>query len=203
MTESTFSHTPQSTSSRLVIEALEAGADQARPLQDAAADSSRMTVELSDIRAWRFFEAAPQDFLHQYAGDFVIADVLLAPSFFEQALDFLHAEPQAHLCLRGRFSRRKLLETIDAAKAQSISVEVHEGAGLRALAAHIETQSPAANNPDSASLNPASGLVLRELAFAHPCADEGSAVRSIADIYGAGPGSTSSQSQRFSCGPGN
>lgn len=198
MTESTFSHTPQSTSSRLVIEALEAGADQARPLQDAAADSSRMTVELSDIRAWRFFEAAPQDFLHQYAGDFVIADVHLAPSFFEQALDFLHAEPQAHLCLRGRFSRRKLLETIDAAKAQSISVEVHEGAGLRALAAHIETQSSRANNPDSASLNPASGLVLRELAFAHPCADEGSAVRSIADIYGAGPGSASSQAQRFS-----
>ena len=93
--------------------------------------AARPVVELSDIRAWRFFRAAPQDFLEQYAPDFIIADVHLAQGFFTFALDFLVRRPEATLWIRERVSRRELLATVAAAREAGISCTVHQYATRR------------------------------------------------------------------------
>lgn len=196
MTESTFLRAPQPSASRLSIEALEAGADQVFAMRENAASSpARMVVELSDIRAWRFFEAAPEDFLEQYAGEFVIADVHLVPSFFEHALDYLQSHPGAQLCMRGRFCRRKLLQALDAASARGISVEVKQLSSLRALAVRTVAQEAAAAG---SSLGSAPSIVLSEVFCTRSASKENCKNYSISDIYGAGPTAEDNQANRFS-----
>ncbi len=125
---------PAGVSARLRIDALEAGAS-------APADAGgRPVVELSDIRAWRFFRAAPQDFLEQYAPGFIIADVHLAQGFFTFALDFLVRRPEATLWIRERVSRRELLATVAAAREAGISCTVHQYATRRALKARLSPE---------------------------------------------------------------
>ncbi len=115
-------------SQRLRIDALEAG---------AAADAPRAVVELSDIRAWRFFRAAPQDFLEQYASGFIISDVHLAEGFLGFALEFLVRRPAATLWVRERISRRALIEQVTAARREGIACEVRQFHAARALKAAL------------------------------------------------------------------
>ena len=191
MTESTLI---KHSASRLVIEALEAGA-----LSGETRGPSRMLVELSDIRAWRFFEAAPEDFLEQYASDFVIADAHLAPCFYERALDFLQSRPQARLTMRARFCRRTLLEAMKAAAARGISVEARHFSSRRALAARIELSQSlpiesSGQSPEGCSTN----IALREVVCTAASQTEGGGAQHFSDIYGAGPGLSHDQAQRFS-----
>ena len=190
MTESTLI---KHSASRLVIEALEAGA-----LSGETRGPSRMLVELSNIRAWRFFEAAPEDFLEQYASDFVIADAHLAPGFYERALDFLQSRPQARLTMRARFCRRTLLEAMKAAAARGISVEARHFSSRRALAARIELSQSlpiesSGQSPEGCSTN----IALREVVCTAASQTEGGGAQHFSDIYGAGPGLSHDQAQRF------
>lgn len=91
-----------STVARLMIYATEA----TRAFAATDAEREYMTVDLADIRAWRFYKAAPQDFLQQYADEFIIFNANMAHDIFEEALRFLDLFPLSTLTLCGRFSRQ-------------------------------------------------------------------------------------------------
>ena len=67
-----------------------------------------MTVDLADIRAWRFFAAAPREFLAQYADDFIIKNAHCAERFLAESLAFLADNPVSTLTAAGRFTRGML-----------------------------------------------------------------------------------------------
>ena len=155
----------QATHPQLFLEATEAASSL--PEETPA----RPVVELSDIRAWRFFQAAPEDFLEQYADEFTISDAHLSEEFFPRAVDFLARRQQRTLHVRARLSRNRLLEIVQTALAQGVTSRCTQFASPRALSAQCS---------DSSDIT----LIAPRFSFSR-----------AVDLLGAGP---ESDSERFS-----
>lgn len=121
------------TFSRLKIYAAESFA--ARTLSDA--DALKMTVDLFDVRAWRFFKTAPQSFFEQYADDFVIVNVQAVDNFLEEAAKFLSENLVSTLTVCGRFSRQVLFAFKKEHQDDDIGVEIRFLTSPRALHAQV------------------------------------------------------------------
>lgn len=86
---------------------------------------TRLTVDLADIRAWRFFKAAPEAFFEQYASDYVIENVHLEPRCAEAALEWLAEHPVSDLALSGRLLREKTQSLLERGRTLDVGVAVH------------------------------------------------------------------------------
>ena len=106
---------------RLRIYAAEAFA----PSLFEASDSLKMTVDLFDVRAWRFFQASPQSFFEQYADDFVIVNAHAVEGFLEKAAEFLQDNLLSRLTVCGRFSRQNILAFAQKHQDDDIGLGLH------------------------------------------------------------------------------
>lgn len=90
-------------------------------------------VDLADIRAWRFFHAAPEEFFLQYAKRFWVDHVHVAFEAVDAALPLLAARKIPSLTLAGHFGPNGLSELQDKCRALDIRLTTHRLAAPRAL----------------------------------------------------------------------
>lgn len=88
------------TTARLTVIATEAGAN----VCDSERYQWNMRADLADIRLWRFYHAAPDEFFSQYAAPCIIDHVHLAREVLSGAADFLRRHPDRRLILAGPLS---------------------------------------------------------------------------------------------------
>ncbi len=119
---------------RLTVHAAEAGAR----LPDFTQQGTRMTVDMLDIRAWRFFATAPSSFFEQYADDFVILNAHVAENFLDKAVEFLEANLLSTLTVSGRFNRRAIEILNSNLSDKDVGLVVHPHPAFRSLKAKGE-----------------------------------------------------------------
>ena len=103
-----------------------------------ATDAAKMTVDLFDVRAWRFFKANPNSFFEQYADDFVIVNAQAAEGFLEKAASFLQDNLLSTLTVCARYARNELFCFAQAHADDDIGVEISFRAGPRSVSAQTQ-----------------------------------------------------------------
>lgn len=90
-------------------------------------------VDLADIRAWRFFHAAPYEFFLQYARGFWIDHVHVAFDAVDAALPLLASQKIPSLTLAGHFGAARLSALQNRCRQLGIRLTTHRLSAPRAL----------------------------------------------------------------------
>ncbi len=95
-----------------------------------------MRADLADIRLWRFYHAAPDEFFTNYADHCVIDHVHLARNALTNAVDFLSRHPDRHLTLACPVSAKHRRELAERCRLQGITHQVVAHPAPRAVHYH-------------------------------------------------------------------
>ena len=93
----------------------------------------RSRTDLADIRAWRFFDAAPEEFFRQYAQDFIIDHVHVAPESVQKGATLLAERKLTSLTMAGHMAAFQIEALRNMARDKDFLLQVERLPASRAM----------------------------------------------------------------------